>query len=537
MERQLKTTILTLVLATIIAVGWSTSGYAEGDILPPDDGGVIIVPDPGEEPPPEPTPEYELWVTMPGTDIVDGKPNPPHKPVAYKYVTIVFEMDEDTILTAVVSMERKAGNDKFTAIDITAQIQDLLDNEISHILLVVCYDSKAYKGEPIVDITYEGDSPAELFRIKGTITPTVLNLGAERDYIMVKLNVEGSHTAMDINIETVRITMIDDLDITPVYGELTNPLPTQNKNFLIMSFTLATLQDEIPAGNAVMFRVEGAFDNGELFMCTIAVRVIEPAEQKVIDNQGGKIEAATAEIDVPPASLEQGVTISVDPGINDIVHILNSTPEGMAEYASRRNAAENQLLTMVGSGVSFGPEGLRFNKPVRIALDYPGNANPEKLRIFYWNKETGQWEEVPGTASVPGEKKVEVMISHFSIYQVMEIPDYWLEETDTSLNADTPFAQGEIYCYPNPAKGGLCPTIHIETGVADKVTIHIYDIAGMLIDKVEITGYPQIINDRYAYEYRWDIGDVASGVYLCSIRAIKKGFSDVKVVRKIAVLK
>ena len=113
-------------------------------------------------------------------------------------------------------------------------IQELLDNEINHVLLILCYDSKVYKGEPIVDINYDGNSPTELFRIQGAITPTVLNLRSERDYLMVKLEVEGTHTPEDIDLETVRITKLGDVDITPVYGELVEPLPTQNRNFLIM---------------------------------------------------------------------------------------------------------------------------------------------------------------------------------------------------------------------------------------------------------------------------------------------------------------
>ncbi|MBA7519170.1 Virginiamycin B lyase [subsurface metagenome] len=106
-----------------------------------------------------------------------------------------------------------------------------------------------------------------------------------------------------------------------------------------------------------------------------------------------------------------------------------------------------------------------------------------------------------------------------------------------SPGPDPTFELGEVYSFPNPAKRGKSPTIHFESGIADRVEINIYDIAGELIHFSEITDTPEIINDKYAYEYRWNVSSVASGVYIYLIRARKLGEKEIKVVKKLAIVK
>lgn len=97
------------------------------------------------------------------------------------------------------------------------------------------------------------------------------------------------------------------------------------------------------------------------------------------------------------------------------------------------------------------------------------------------------------------------------------------------------FVLGEVYSFPNPAK--LCnPTIHFECGVADLVEIRIYNIAAELVKSLEMTDFPSIVNGKYTYEYTWDVSDVASGVYLCLVRAHKDG-KVLKKIKKMAVIR
>jgi len=109
------------------------------------------------------------------------------------------------------------------------------------------------------------------------------------------------------------------------------------------------------------------------------------------------------------------------------------------------------------------------------------------------------------------------------------------------------FVLGEVYSFPNPAKRGKFPTIHIECGIADRVVIGIYNVAAEPIHSTELGGLPLVINNpptsnfggasKYAYEYTWDITDIASGVYVYIIRAKKTGFSDIKAQGKTAIIK
>ncbi|MBI4655701.1 MAG: T9SS type A sorting domain-containing protein, partial [Elusimicrobia bacterium] len=88
------------------------------------------------------------------------------------------------------------------------------------------------------------------------------------------------------------------------------------------------------------------------------------------------------------------------------------------------------------------------------------------------------------------------------------------------------FRLGEVYVFPNPAKGSENPTFHIETGIADKVTIRIYTVSGRMAHEHTIMQMPQTIDDgnglSYAYEYTWT-ENIPSGVYYYYIESEKSG--------------
>lgn len=105
--------------------------------------------------------------------------------------------------------------------------------------------------------------------------------------------------------------------------------------------------------------------------------------------------------------------------------------------------------------------------------------------------------------------------------------------------AESVFKLGEVYCYPNPAKRAD-PTFHMETGLADRVELKIYDTSGDLVHETVLPGPPQIIDDgqgpQYAYEYRWDIRNAGSGVYVFNMTA-RKGDKTLKKTGRCAVIK
>ena len=104
---------------------------------------------------------------------------------------------------------------------------------------------------------------------------------------------------------------------------------------------------------------------------------------------------------------------------------------------------------------------------------------------------------------------------------------------------DPTFRLGDVYAYPNPAKGGINPKIHAELGIADSVNLKIYNIAAELIHTADITDTLGTVGTKYAYEYQWNTNgaNVASGVYIYYINAQKSGESPIKVIKKLAVIR
>jgi len=56
------------------------------------------------------------------------------------------------------------------------------------------------------------------------------------------------------------------------------------------------------------------------------------------------------------------------------------------------------------------------------------------------------------------------------------------------ITADPTFILREIYVFPNPAKDGKSPIIRALVGIADKVEIRIYDLAGELVSSEQLAG-------------------------------------------------
>jgi hypothetical protein len=135
-------------------------------------------------------------------------------------------------------------------------------------------------------------------------------------------------------------------------------------------------------------------------------------------------------------------------------------------------------------------------------------------------------ESLPAAAaSTGGGKKVSALASGSS-YSVLAGPD-------------PEFKLGEVYVYPNPAKGGAAPTLHLECGIADSVIIKIYTVSGREAHEYTITASPVVLDDgnglSYAYEYTWQ-GHIPSGVYYYFIEAERAG-KKIKKTGKFAVVR
>ena len=250
------------------------------------------------------------------------------------------------------------------------------------------------------------------------------------------------------------------------------------------------------------------------------------AELSLSPEWGGSIESpARSAVIVPENALAEETIITIAP----------DAPSS-AETARRETARKQAQLAAVGTAVSFGPEGLVFNADAELKLPYdydklPKGKTVSDLSVYWWDDNNSDWVKLP-TETDGRLARLKAKTGHFSAYQVMA-------EGVIPQSADPAFVLGEVYVYPNPAKGGKVPVFHIETGIADSLKIKVYTVSGMVTHEYTLTGLPQVLsiggNLVYAYEYAWE-GHIASGVYYYVIEAQKAG-SKLKKSGKFAVVR
>ncbi|MFH0946891.1 MAG: T9SS type A sorting domain-containing protein [Planctomycetota bacterium] len=261
--------------------------------------------------------------------------------------------------------------------------------------------------------------------------------------------------------------------------------------------------------------------------------VVPPAQpgsyllaQDVIDSEdGGEVSRKdNAGVEIPANALPEDLKITV-----------SSASQSDLE---RQRSREEKNLKAASPAVEFGPEGTTFTTPVTLVLPYDAalaQADAEAgLKVNYWNKEKGEWEELPSVVDKES-KTVKAQTTHFSLYQVFSPA----ATVVAAASADPSFVLRDVYVYPNPAVGGAKPVIHVAVGVADKVSIKIFNIAGQQVHEASLDNQPAVIDDgkgpNYAYEYIWD-GHIPSGVYLYTIDA-EKGGQHIRKAGKFAVIR
>lgn len=99
------------------------------------------------------------------------------------------------------------------------------------------------------------------------------------------------------------------------------------------------------------------------------------------------------------------------------------------------------------------------------------------------------------------------------------------------LGSGDVFDDDFVYTYPNPAKGDRL-TFKFSLNYNADVEIRIYNIAGEMVDKIEINNVPAL----KIIEKEWDIRKFASGVYVYVFQANAAGRSK-KIEKKLAIIK
>jgi hypothetical protein len=108
-----------------------------------------------------------------------------------------------------------------------------------------------------------------------------------------------------------------------------------------------------------------------------------------------------------------------------------------------------------------------------------------------------------------------------------------------ALGPDPTFVLRQAYVFPNPARAGAQPTLHIGVGIADQVLLRIFDVSGREVHQATLTQVSLIDAGNgleYAYEYTWE-GSIPSGVYFYTVQANKSGMDDIRTKGKFAVVR
>ncbi|MEK7744806.1 MAG: hypothetical protein AAB578_10510, partial [Elusimicrobiota bacterium] len=183
------------------------------------------------------------------------------------------------------------------------------------------------------------------------------------------------------------------------------------------------------------------------------------------------------------------------------------------------------------------PHELVFNKPMGLAIGEDG-----KLYAADRNNERIQGFGLPGPLLIASGGSKRGVFRTANGDPAGEA--YLDEEGDPILaleaSADPSFSLKDLYAFPNPARAGAKPVIHLAVGLADSVSIRIYDVSGRHVHEAGVDRPPAIINDgtgpKYAYEYAWD-GHIPSGVYFYTVEAKKSGQGSIRKAGKLAVVR
>ncbi|MDP3541152.1 MAG: T9SS type A sorting domain-containing protein [Elusimicrobiota bacterium] len=265
-----------------------------------------------------------------------------------------------------------------------------------------------------------------------------------------------------------------------------------------------------------------------------AAEAVKPASLSSVKAIGFAVpEAPTA------VRLTDGTGVSLPEGAlrEDAMITVETVPETPASPAARGRA--EMKLTAVSEAVEFGPPGTSFRAPVQIALAYDTavvrakNLKARDLKVHYWNESQQAWEPLPSTVD-ESARLVRAQSTHFSLYQAMG-------SGGIGVLATGAYGLVDVYAFPNPARGRTV-TLRVQVGNADSVSVRIYDVNGRKIHEASSSS-SAVVDDgngkgaQPTHDMTWDPSGIGSGVYTYVVTAGRAGESDIKVAKKLAVIR
>lgn len=227
--------------------------------------------------------------------------------------------------------------------------------------------------------------------------------------------------------------------------------------------------------------------------------------------QGGSVRLLDgARVDIPGGALSQNNSI-----------LFNRLDAVTYQPLFRLKTAGPANPTGIVYEVKFSAPATRLLARALVTLPYTdaevAGMNVENLRIYTLSG--GVWAMVNTSSVDASNRRVRAEVSQFSIFRVMEyVPSGAL------------LAEGEVYTYPNPSTGDTL-TFKFRPSYKAHVSIEIYNVAGEKVAVLEKANCP----GGAVSEIAWGIRNIASGVYIYSLKAESAAGSK-RVTKKLAIV-
>jgi hypothetical protein len=217
------------------------------------------------------------------------------------------------------------------------------------------------------------------------------------------------------------------------------------------------------------------------------------------------------EVLVPAAALSQ----------NDRIMVTRLDPDTYAPLSGVRAAGAANPTDIVYE-VKFQNPATRLTAPAVISLPYTDaeTAGMETENLRMYTLSGGAWSMLNTSSVDAAAKKVSAEVAHFSIFRIMEY-----------VPSGAVIGEGEVYTYPNPARGGTV-TFKFMPAYKAHVTIDVYNPAGEKVARFERADAPAGI----ASEIVWRAGGTASGVYVYRVE-VRTSAGSKTVTKKLAIIK
>jgi len=227
-----------------------------------------------------------------------------------------------------------------------------------------------------------------------------------------------------------------------------------------------------------------------------------------------------------------GVTVST-PKTNDLV-----------ENRRQSSVESRKGLVAAAVGVQYGPHGTQFAKPVTLELPYdraslPRGLSEGDLAVHYWNPVLGDWEKLESSVDAHNQV-VRAQTTHFSLYRIFG--GGAAAASAPSGPNDPSFSVKAAYAFPSPSRNAAPVSIRVQPGLADSVSVRVYDLSGRLVHDSsnfrqnnidDLNGF----GSQITFDHAWDVSGVGSGVYSFIVTARKAGATDIRATGKVGVIK